>query len=170
MRGPVFKDGLLPRPRDPRHRLPEGDPGKPQVRRQVGERPARRRPGSKVNRTEDLWGIRGRDVPAIALETHPGDLLMFNHPLKHASFGGGTRRRMFTINLEQRYRDEDLPELREAMGQASRFWVERAYGEVMMRTGGPSRMVHLEQRMANDGHLAELSRKAREEMDEPSRG
>ena len=51
-----------------------------------------------------------------------------------------------------------------------RFWVERNYGEAMMRTAGPSRMVHLEQRMANDGHMAELARKAREEMSEPSRG
>jgi hypothetical protein len=31
-------------------------------------------------------------------------------------------------------------------------------------------MMHLEQPMANDGDLAELARKAREEMPEPSRG
>jgi hypothetical protein len=31
-------------------------------------------------------------------------------------------------------------------------------------------MRHLEQVMANDGHLAELSRKARETMAEPARG
>lgn len=40
----------------------------------------------------------------------------------------------------------------------------------MVATAGPERMRHLEQVMANDGHLAELSRKARETMDEPSRG
>ena len=39
----------------------------------------------------------------------------------------------------------------------------------MVRTAGPSRVVHLEQRMANDGRLAALARKAREEMAEPSR-
>ena len=127
-------------------------------------------PNSKSNRIEETWGIHGRDLPAIALETEPGDLLMFNHNTKHASFGGGTRRRMFTINLEQRYRDEDLPELRESIGGAARFWIDRVYGEAMMKTAGPARMVHLEQRMANDGDLAELSRKAREEMNEPTRG
>ena len=40
----------------------------------------------------------------------------------------------------------------------------------MVASAGPERMVHLEQTIANDGHLAELARKAREEMSEPSRG
>ena len=86
------------------------------------------------------------------------------------SWGGGTRRRMFTINMQQRYGDEDLAELREHIANAARFWIERAYGEVMLRTAGPARMRHLEQRLANDGHLAALARKARAEMSEPSRG
>jgi hypothetical protein len=125
---------------------------------------------STENRTEELWGLQGADVPAVPLETVPGDLLMFNHKIKHASFGGSTSRRMFTINMEQRYEEEDLPELRDAIASNSRFWLERNYGDLMVKTASPSRMVHLEQRMANDGHLAELSRKAREEMAEPSRG
>jgi hypothetical protein len=40
----------------------------------------------------------------------------------------------------------------------------------MIRTAGSERMVHLEQMLANDGHLAELSRRKRAEMAEPSRG
>ena len=39
----------------------------------------------------------------------------------------------------------------------------------MVRTAGPERMVHLEQILANDGHLAELSRRQRAETTEPSR-
>ena len=77
---------------------------------------------------------------------------------------------MFTINFEQRYAEDDLPKLREQMGKEARFWIERNYGETMVRTAGPERMRHLEQRMGNDDHMAELARKAREEMDEPSRG
>lgn len=117
----------------------------------------------------EQWGVDGRDVPAVALESEPGDLLMFNHRIKHSSFGGGDRRRMFTINCEQRYREEDLPELRDEIARRARYWLERNYGEKMVATAGPGCMRHLEQRMANDGHLAELSRKARQEMDEPSR-
>jgi hypothetical protein len=121
-------------------------------------------------RTRELWSIDGAEVPAIAVETEPGDLVVFNHNTKHAAFGGGTRRRMFTINLEQRHSEEDLPMLRDSMATGSRFWIERAYGDIMIRTAGPNRMRHLEQRLANDDHLAELSRKARETMSEPARG
>jgi ectoine hydroxylase-related dioxygenase (phytanoyl-CoA dioxygenase family) len=124
----------------------------------------------EIGRSQELWGIDGRQVPAIALETQPGDLVLFNHNTKHASFGGGARRRMFTINLCQRYPAALLPEMRETIAGAARFWIERAYGEAMVRTAGPERMQHLEQVLANDGHLAELSRKARETMAEPSRG
>ena len=73
------------------------------------------------------------------------------------------------MNFQKRYADEDLPALREDIGRSAKFWVERAYGDVMVRTASPSRMRHLGQRLANDGHLAELSQKARQDMDEPSR-
>ena len=51
-----------------------------------------------------------------------------------------------------------------------RFWVERAYGEKMVAIASPQRIIHLEQLMANDGHLAALSAKHRAEAAEPSRG
>src|SRR5205085_360439 len=124
----------------------------------------------EIGRSEELWGLHGRDLPAAALETQPGDVVCFNHNTKHAAFGGGARRRMFTINLCQRYPEDRLPELRDYIGGAARFWIERAYGEAMIRTAGPERMRHLEQVMANDGHLAEAARRARETMSEPSRG
>jgi hypothetical protein len=74
------------------------------------------------------------------------------------------------MNLCQRYPEARLEELRQYMAGGARFWVERAYGEAMIRTAGPERRRHLEQPLANDGHLAELSRQARERMAEPSRG
>jgi hypothetical protein len=126
--------------------------------------------GPQSAESQGPWGVRGRDLPAVALDSEPGDLLVFNHNLKHASFGGGTRRRMFTMNLCQHYPEERLPELREMIAGGARFWVERAYGEAMIQTAGPERMRHLEQFLANDGHLAGLSRKARESMPEPARG
>ncbi len=43
-------------------------------------------------------GLAGCDIPAQALEVQPGDLLVMDHRTKHAAFGGGRRRRMFTIN------------------------------------------------------------------------
>jgi hypothetical protein len=125
---------------------------------------------NSIRTSDQLWGMSGREVPAIALETAPGDILVFNHDLKHAAFGGSQRRRMFTMNCCQRYPESQLQELRDYMAGGARFWVEQAYGETMIRTADPARMAHLEQCMANDEHLVELSRQARERMAEPARG
>jgi hypothetical protein len=124
----------------------------------------------QIARSPANWGVAGRDVPALALDITPGDFVVFNHNTKHAAFGGGANRRMFTINLCQHYPEDMLDELRDYVRGYARFWIDRAYGEAMVRTAGPERMRHLDQMMANDGHLAELSRIARETMAEPSRG
>jgi hypothetical protein len=120
--------------------------------------------------SEEAWGVHGRDVPAIPLEVTPGDLLVFNHNTKHAAFGGNNHRRMFTINLCQHYPEAKIGELRQYIAGGARFWLDEAYGPAMLRTAGPSRLRHMEQVMANDDELPELSRKARETMKEPSRG
>lgn len=124
----------------------------------------------KVGKSQELWEAHGKDVPAVALETMPCDVVCFNHNTKHAAFGGSKRRRMFTINLCQRYPESHLDMLRGYISGHARYWVERVYGEVMVATAGPGRMRHLEQVMENDGHLAELARQAKETMTEPSRG
>ncbi|MEE2832157.1 MAG: phytanoyl-CoA dioxygenase family protein [Candidatus Latescibacterota bacterium] len=123
-----------------------------------------------IRKIPDTWGVEGAGLPAVALETRPGNVAVFNHNLKHAAFGGSSRRRMFTINCCQRYPEADLPRFRDYISAHARFWSDRLYGETMMATAGAGRLVHLEQGMANDGHLAELAAKARVEMAEPSRG
>lgn len=117
-----------------------------------------------------VWGIPGDQVPAVALETVPGDVLVFNHDLKHSAWGGSKRRRMFTMNCCQRYPEDKLDHLRAYLGHASRFFLEHTYDDTIIRTATLERMVHLEQAMANDGHLPELSRLRRLEMAEPARG
>ena len=116
------------------------------------------------------FGIDPSSVPACALETTPGDLLVFDHNIKHSSFGGSERRRMYTMNFSERYPEDRLPELREAIGKEARFWSERIHGEIMVRTAGPDRMVHLQQVRENDTHLADLVRELKKTMKEPSRG
>jgi len=123
-----------------------------------------------IRKGAEVWSLEGNQIPAVALATNPGDILVFNHDLKHAAFGGSQRRRMFTMNCCQRYPDNKLQDLRDYMGGGARFWIERAYGEMMIDTASSARMRHLEQCLANDGHLAELSRRAREQMAEPARG
>lgn len=114
-----------------------------------------------LRHSEDSWGLHGGEVPAVALETQPGDVVVFNLCVKHASFGGGTRRRMFTINCSETYREDRLDGFRKIIGDHGPFFPERMYGDVMVDTAGPGRMRHLEQALANDDHLAELSRTRR---------
>ncbi|MBA3684734.1 MAG: phytanoyl-CoA dioxygenase family protein [Planctomycetes bacterium] len=116
------------------------------------------------------FGLHGSEVPYASATVRPGDLLIFNHDTKHGAFGGGSRRRMFTINLCQRYPADQLQELRDYVAGHARFWVDRNYGQVMVDTAGPQRRRHLEQVMANDHHLAALSQRMRETMSEPARG
>jgi hypothetical protein len=120
--------------------------------------------------SEQYWGVAGANMPCVPLPTKPGDLVLFNHDLKHASYHGATNRRMFTINCCQRYGEQDINTLRQDIGGFSRFWIDRVYGQAMLSTATPQRKRHLEQVLANDSHLAALSAKARQTMSEPSRG
>jgi Phytanoyl-CoA dioxygenase (PhyH) len=49
--------------------------------------------------TGSPYGVDGIDVPCVALESEPGDVVIFDQRLFHASYGGRTGRRMFTINF-----------------------------------------------------------------------
>ncbi|MSR84693.1 MAG: hypothetical protein EXS58_17550 [Candidatus Latescibacteria bacterium] len=118
----------------------------------------------------DDWGITGAQVPAVALESLPGDVVVFNQNTKHSAWGGSNRRRMFTINTTARYSDADLPYLRHEISAFARFWVDSIYGPAMTSTAGPRRMVHLRQALDNQGHLAAEVLKAKEATKEPSRG
>jgi hypothetical protein len=54
------------------------------------------------NKTTTPFSVGERDIPAFPLESEPGDVVFFNQNLWHASFGGRTGRRMFTINFGQK--------------------------------------------------------------------
>lgn len=124
----------------------------------------------RVQQSGEKLGVHGRDVPAVALATRPGDVAIFNHATWHSSWNGGKRRRMFTMNCCQRYPDDKLPLLREYIASHARFLIERNVGPEMLRTATPARMRHLEQVMANDGLLTERTRELRAQGVEPSRG
>jgi hypothetical protein len=66
--------------------------------------------------------LDGKDVPCVALDNQPGDLAVFDHRLKHASFGGADRRRMFTMNIFAPVRE---PREREAAMAVMRFYRDR---------------------------------------------
>lgn len=122
-------------------------------------------------RSESLWGIHQREVPAVALVSVPGDVVLFNHNLMHAAFGGGTRRRMFTLNCSRRADTaEEIADLESFIAGAARFWIDRTHGDVMRDTATPGRVRHLAQVVTHEKHLPALAAKARAQMSEPARG
>ena len=125
----------------------------------------------QARNSRELWGIEQRDVPAIALESEPGDVVAFNHNLMHAAFGGSTRRRMFTLNCCARCETpEEIADLEKYIAGHARFWIDQMHSETMRTTASPARMVHLQQVIEHEGHLPALSAKARAEMAESARG
>ena len=123
-----------------------------------------------VRESEETWGVAGDQVPAVAVETSPGDVVVFHQGTKHSAWGGGDRRRMFTLNCTRRHTEEELPIMRQEVANFSRFLTDSVYGPAMVDTATPERMRHLEQPLANQDHLPELSAQARRERGEPSRG
>lgn len=125
----------------------------------------------RAGKSQELWGIAGRDVPSVALPSQPGDVVAFNHNLQHAAFGGSARRRMFTLNLCRRCETADeIADLENFIAGGARFWVEHVHGETMRQTASPQRMRHLRQVMDHEGHLPALAAQARATMSEPARG
>ena len=118
----------------------------------------------------EVVGLAGNEIPAIVLKSQPGDVVVFNQATKHSSWGGSQRRRMFTINATTHYAPNELHLLQNEVGAFARFWPESVYGPGMMRTVHPARLVHLEQGLTQEAHLAAEVVKAKATMKEPARG
>lgn len=126
---------------------------------------------TKAREAQELWSIEQSEVPSIALESKPGDVVAFNHNLMHAAFGGSTIRRMFTLNLCRHVETADeIADLKNFISGSARFWIDQSHSDIMRDTASSQRMTHLQQVIDNEGHLPALAAKARLEMSEPSRG
>jgi hypothetical protein len=125
---------VIPGSHDPAHDLRRG-------------LPANHRMGSVL----EQCALAGRDYPgAEALETTPGDVVIFNHDTFHASFGGSTRRRMFTMNLTRRCSSErDFQLLRQYVSVHSPGGYKLPIGGMhfnpIWETASPARRARLEQ-------------------------
>ena len=72
-----------------------------------------------------------------------GDVVVFNHNLMHASFGGSTQRRMFTLNCAAHA--ETPEELQAYIRSHCLTWGDRVHSAIMRDTAGPGRLRHLQQ-------------------------
>ena len=107
--------------------------------------------GLRPREAQELWGVSSAAIPGdVALETQPGDLVVFDHNLLHASFGGGNRRRMFTMNLHKKAKTAAEMErvdgyLQSHCPVAHGFKIGHMYTDTMLDTADAARLVHLEQ-------------------------
>jgi ectoine hydroxylase-related dioxygenase (phytanoyl-CoA dioxygenase family) len=93
------------------------------------------------------FGVTGEQVPAYPLESDPGDVVLFNQALWHASFGGGNRRRMFTLNFTAAPKTEEEAALHRKLyeghlkHQRSNPYrqLDRVYEPGFLTGGGPRR-------------------------------
>lgn len=126
---------------------------------------------TKAIKSEELWGIPQSEVPCVALESEPGDVVVFNHNLMHCAFGGSSRRRMFTLNLNRHCETaEEIEDMESYINSHARFWIDRVHSDTMRDTASEQRLRHLQQVFEHEWQLPTLAAKARAEMAEPSRG
>ena len=119
----------------------------------------------RVRRSKESVDIDGRDFPCVAVETTPGDVVVFNHNIYHASFGGGPRRRHFCLNVTSRAKAEvEIKELDNYLRPAgpSHQWPGKyppGAQDIMRKTASPERMRHLEQVIERERYYATLPKK-----------
>ena len=109
------------------------------------------RNGTADPREVEQWGVAPSEIPGnVALETEPGDLVVFDHNTWHASFGGSTRRRMFTMNLHKRGKTaEELARVDDYLKHhcpvAHGYQIGGMYTDLILDTAPAERLLHLEQ-------------------------
>ena len=105
------------------------------------------------------WGVVGPDVPAIALPSEPGDVILLNHMTAHASFGGVARRRLMTAVFFPRLDDTAIHQLVEA-NRVRGFTRSRVFDDSapILRTASATRLSHLEQQLAHTPDDADVLR------------
>jgi hypothetical protein len=108
-----------------------------------------------VGTSRHSLGLDGPEIPAITLDTRPGDVVLFDHNILHAAWGGSGRRRMLSINAHEKYGQREQESLLVNVDYLARFMSEHPYGEYMIHNVPSSRKIHLEQLSAQQERLAE---------------
>ncbi len=126
-----------------------------------------RREKINLNNSEELFGVPPSEFPGnVPLETQPGDIVIFNHDLYHAAYGGSQRRRMFTMNCTRHATTpEDLATAHKYLsihsaGGGNFDTGAGMFFPTMIDTANEQRMVHLAQPIAiHDELFPQFARK-----------
>jgi len=94
---------------------------------------------------DKYYGVGKTAVPSVTLPTRPGDIIVFDYRLKHATCHSGARRRMFTVCGSERFRDEDLPSLRKMTEDLCKVSGGKLFQENFLQNASPSQRRHIQQ-------------------------
>jgi hypothetical protein len=120
---------------------------------------------------ERAWGISPRRVPNVALDSSPGDVVVFDQNLVHASWGGSRRRRLLTLNGHTPVTsDAAAAELRQAINQHARHWMPAMLNGTIVDAASSPRLERIGQMLAHQDELAGLSAAAAAAGRAPSPG
>jgi ectoine hydroxylase-related dioxygenase (phytanoyl-CoA dioxygenase family) len=56
----------------------------------------------EFGKAADVFGVDSTEIPAVVVDSDPGDILIWDYRLVHASFNGLDRRRFFSVNFRER--------------------------------------------------------------------
>lgn len=107
---------------------------------------------------DENYGLTKDQVPCVTIPTQPGDALVFDYRLKHATSRTQYNRRMFSICASERFAEEDLPKLAELLSGSLSMTAGQTYHPNFMAQASESQRVHLEQclqasRLIHDGKV-----------------
>ena len=143
---PVSKDTGCLRVIPGSHKVPFHSDLKPLERWRTAENDSGDKMLAVPNNSDDLsFGLMGKDVPCVALETIPGDLIFFHQNLFHASFGGHIGRRQLALSYGANpTTEEQMVQVRQMYnanlsGARERKNVDdnKLYGDVLMANQNP---------------------------------
>jgi ectoine hydroxylase-related dioxygenase (phytanoyl-CoA dioxygenase family) len=103
----------------------------------------------QLNRPKGSWGgLDGSAIPAVAVPTQPGDLVVFDHATKHSAWGGNLKRRMLTIVFTDQHAGKALTHFQDVVSQHG-YTKREVFGEnsggPLLTTATPERLYHLTQ-------------------------
>jgi Phytanoyl-CoA dioxygenase (PhyH) len=55
----------------------------------------------EVGKSRELFGVDSTAIPAVIIDSDPGDVLVWDYRVIHASFNGVNRRRFFSVNFRE---------------------------------------------------------------------
>jgi ectoine hydroxylase-related dioxygenase (phytanoyl-CoA dioxygenase family) len=94
---------------------------------------------------EEKLGLDKDEVPCVTIPTNPGDALIFDYRLKHATHKTQSNRRMFSICASERFAEEDLPKLAELTSMLLPLTGGQIYKPEFVATASASQHRHIDQ-------------------------